>query len=77
LIFIAATIDGWFRAFDIGSGRELWRAKLPAGGQSVPITYTSIATGIQYVVLAAGGHDLVGTPSGDYVVAFSLPDARR
>jgi quinoprotein glucose dehydrogenase len=77
LIFIAATIDGWFRAFDIASGRELWRAKLPAGGQSVPITYTSTSTGKQYVVLAAGGHDLVGTASGDYVVAFSLPDAPR
>jgi quinoprotein glucose dehydrogenase/quinate dehydrogenase (quinone) len=77
LIFIAATIDSWLRAFDITSGKELWRAKLPAGGQSVVMTYTSTTTGKQYVVVAAGGHELVGSKPGDYVVAFSLTNVPK
>jgi quinoprotein glucose dehydrogenase len=71
LVFIAATFDGALRAFDVETGRELWKAQLPAGGQATPMTYR--AGGRQFVVIAAGGHGKLGTPLGDYVVAFALP----
>ena len=71
LVFIAAASDGYFRAFDIDSGAELWQEKLPATGNAVPMTYQY--QGRQYVVVAAGGHFTSPMPSGDYVQAFRLP----
>jgi quinoprotein glucose dehydrogenase len=62
------------RAFDIDSGKQLWSADLPAGGQATPMTYRLEATGTQYLVIAAGGHGPLGTTRGDYVLAFALPD---
>ncbi|HWV98635.1 MAG TPA: PQQ-binding-like beta-propeller repeat protein [Candidatus Acidoferrum sp.] len=70
LIFIAATQDETFRAFDRHSGKVLWQAKLPAGGYATPATYE--AAGRQYVVIACGGGKM-GTKSGDAYVAFALP----
>lgn len=72
--FIAATIDNYLRAFDTRTGKELWKGRLPAGGQASPLTYTSGRTGKQYVVIAAGGHGFMGTTPGDHVVAYALPD---
>jgi quinoprotein glucose dehydrogenase len=69
LIFIGATLDRAIRAYDIESGRELWRAALPAGGKATPMTYS--AGGRQFVVIAAGGGGPFG--EGDAVVAFALP----
>lgn len=74
VIFIAATIDNYLRAFDVASGKELWKGRLPAGGQASAMTYVSERTGKQYVVIAAGGHQFMGTTIGDHVVAFALPD---
>ncbi len=71
LVFIAAAMDDFIRAFDIDTGEEVWKASLPAGGQATPMTYE--IGGKQYVVLAAGGHGTLGTTPGDYVVAFALP----
>jgi quinoprotein glucose dehydrogenase len=71
LIFIAATIDQKFRAFDIDTGEKLWQKKLPAGAQTAPITYK--VNGRQYVVITAGGHKSLGNTRGDFVVAYSLP----
>jgi quinoprotein glucose dehydrogenase len=71
LVFIAASLDEHLRAFDVETGRELWQAKLPAGGQATPMTY--VAGGRQYVVIAAGGHGRFRTTPGDYVVAYALP----
>jgi quinoprotein glucose dehydrogenase len=71
LIFIGASTDNFLRAFDIATGKELWKGRLPAGGQATPMTYE--ANGRQYVVIAAGGHGPLGTKRGDYVVAFALP----
>jgi len=71
LLFIAATQDEKFRAFDKKTGKLLWEAKLPAGGYATPCTY--MVNGKQYVVIAAGGGKM-GTPSGDAYVAFGLPD---
>lgn len=69
--FIAATMDSKLRAIDTSTGRELWSAKLPVPGMAVPMTY--MANGRQYVAIAAGGNAQVGTPIGDYIVAFVLP----
>ena len=71
LVFIAATMDAKFRAFDKNTGALLWEAQLPAAGYATPSTYR--VNGKQYVVVAAGGGKL-GTPSGDAYVAFALPD---
>jgi quinoprotein glucose dehydrogenase len=72
LVFMGATADDWLRAFDEADGRELWKARLPAGGQATPMTYVA-SDGRQYVVIAAGGHGGLGTRPGDYVVAYALP----
>jgi quinoprotein glucose dehydrogenase len=73
LVFVGAAMDSYFRAFDIETGRELWKYKLPAGGQATPMTYRAGKDEQQYVVISAGGHGPLGTPRGDYVVAFALP----
>lgn len=70
--FIGATADNYLRAFDVDNGNELWRARLPAGGQATPMTYS--VNGRQYVVIAAGGHGSFGTKLGDYVIAYALPN---
>ncbi|MDQ3696566.1 MAG: pyrroloquinoline quinone-dependent dehydrogenase [Gemmatimonadota bacterium] len=72
LVFAAGTMDDYLRAFDIDNGRELWKGKLPAGGQATPMTYRSRASGKQFVVISAGGHGELGTTLGDYVVSFAL-----
>jgi quinoprotein glucose dehydrogenase len=71
LVFIGAAMDDYLRAFDIETGDELWKVRLPAGGQATPMTYR--AGGRQFVVIAAGGHSRAGTTLGDHVVAFALP----
>lgn len=70
LVFIGATKDEMFRAFDRRSGNMLWQTKLPAGGYATPATYA--VDGRQYVVIACGGGKM-GTKSGDAYVAFALP----
>jgi quinoprotein glucose dehydrogenase len=72
LVFIGAAMDNYLRAFDAKTGAELWKGRLPAGGQATPMTY--MWKGKQYVVIAAGGHEKLGTKRGDQVVAFALPD---
>lgn len=74
LVFIGAATDNYLRAFDIQTGRELWKGRLPAGGQATPMSYE--VGGRQYVVIAAGGHGGLKTKQGDYVIAFALPPAR-
>ena len=71
LVFMAATIDRQFRAFDIDTGKELWRAELPAGGKATPMTYRG-ADGRQYVVIAAGG-DGETWGASDAIIAYALP----
>jgi quinoprotein glucose dehydrogenase len=71
LIFIAAATDDLLRAIDLKTGKELWHAKLPAGGQANPMIYAF--GGRQYVVIMAGGHHFMETPAGDYVIAYALP----
>ena len=70
LLLIAATKDGYFRAFDKRTGVLLWEYKLPAASFATPATY--MYTGKQYVVLACGGEKL-GTKKGNQIIAFALP----
>ena len=70
VLFIGATADEKFRAFDKETGEILWEYKLPFGGYATPATYK--VNGEQYVVIAAGGGGKVGTKSGDAWVAFKL-----
>ena len=70
VLFIAATKDEKFRAFDAKTGDKLWEASLPAAGYATPATYS--VNGRQYLVIACGGGK-IGTKSGDAYVAFALP----
>jgi quinoprotein glucose dehydrogenase len=69
LVFIAATPDARFRAFDSSTGALLWETELPSGGFATPAVYE--AGGTQYVVINASGTKL-GNPPGRYYLAFSL-----
>ncbi|WP_242146939.1 membrane-bound PQQ-dependent dehydrogenase, glucose/quinate/shikimate family [Sphingomonas sp. BAUL-RG-20F-R05-02] len=71
--FMAAAIDNYVRAYDTRTGKVLWRARLPAGGQATPMSYRSAASGRQFVVVVAGGHGSLGTRLGDSVIAYALP----
>lgn len=70
--FLGAAVDDYLRAYNLTSGRQLWEARLPAGGQATPMTY-AVEDGRQFVVIVAGGHGSVGTKPGDYVIAYALP----
>jgi quinoprotein glucose dehydrogenase len=73
LVFAAGTLDGAIYAFDVASGKQLWRGALPTSARSTPMTYRG-RDGRQYVVVSAGGHGLPeGLPIGDHVVAFAVP----
>jgi quinoprotein glucose dehydrogenase len=74
LVFIAGTLDSAFRAFDVDTGKEIWKVQLPAPGHATPMTYRLSPAGKQYVVIAAGGHaKITEEKQDDAVVAFSLP----
>jgi len=74
IVFIAGTTDSFLRAFDIETGKELWKAQLPAGANATPMTYRLASSGKQHLVVAAGGHPKITEEKlGDALVAFSLP----
>ena len=70
LVFIGYSIDDYLRAFDLKTGKELWKTDLPAAGVAIPVTYE--VNGTQYVVITAGGHSMYGSTMGDSVVAYRL-----
>lgn len=72
VVFMAAAIDNYFRAYDLKTGKQLWQARLPAGGQATPMTYLN-SKGEQMVLQVAGGHGSIGTTIGDSVIAYKLP----
>jgi len=77
VVFIGATNDSRFRAFDSKSGKLLWETKLEASGHTSPITYMG-RDGRQYVALmAAGGGDFLNGGFSNSLVAFVLPDVPR
>jgi glucose dehydrogenase len=78
LIFIGATADERFRAFDAKTGKMLWETKMSASGVAGPMTYVG-RDGRQYVVIAAGGPGTAAyltNPQWGYrqlLVAFAIP----
>jgi quinoprotein glucose dehydrogenase len=77
LAFIGASQDRGFRAYDTTTGKELWQAELPGGGNATPMTYWSAKSGRQFVVIAAGGFVYLGAKQSDAIVAYALPRRTR
>jgi quinoprotein glucose dehydrogenase len=73
LVFIGATAERTFRAYDVATGKELWQARLPGGGQATPMTYLSLHSGRQFVVIAAGGKPSLQSQVSTKIVAYALP----
>lgn len=71
LAFLSGTLDYYVRGYDLKTGKELWRKRLPAGGQATPSTYLG-SDGRQYLVVVAGGHGSTGTKAGDSIIAYAL-----
>ena len=71
LTFIGAAQDNYLRAFETGTGRLVWEARLPAGPQAGPMTYEH--EGRQYVAMTATGHARFETTEGDFLVVYALP----
>jgi quinoprotein glucose dehydrogenase len=77
LVFTAGTLDAAIYAFDVQTGKQLWKGTLPTSARATPMTYLG-RDGRQYVVIAAGGHGIPeGLPLGDHLVAFALPRTTR
>ena len=72
LAFLSGTVDYYVRGYELATGEEIWRARLPAGGQSTPATYLG-RDGRQYLAVVAGGHAFTGTKLGDSIIAYALP----
>ena len=73
LVFMAGVLDPAIYAYDVETGKQLWRGELPTSARATPMTYRG-PDGRQYVVIAAGGHGIKGMGAlGDYLVAFALP----
>lgn len=75
LIFSGISNEHVLRAFDLKSGIELWQVDLPTAANALPMSYQLNENGRQFVVVAAGGHWSGGSPPGDYIVAFALPQS--
>ena len=73
LVFVAATNDDRFRAFDKDTGEKLWETRLPASGHAVPMTYSGPRNGKQYIAVAAGGGNKYNKKYMSKLVVFSLP----
>ncbi|WP_392566561.1 glucose/quinate/shikimate family membrane-bound PQQ-dependent dehydrogenase [Utexia brackfieldae] len=71
--FLSGTLDQYIRGYDVTTGQEIWKTRLPAGGQATPMTFAG-DDGRQYVVLVVGGHGSFGTKMGDYIIGYALPD---
>ncbi len=73
LVFIGATNDSRFRAFDKDTGKQLWVTKLPASAHASPMTFRGEKSGRQYIVVAAGGGNKYNEMFSDSLIAFALP----
>lgn len=74
LVFSGVSNEHAFRAFDLYTGQELWKVRLPTAANAVPITYQVRKDGKQFVVIAAGGHHFGSSPPSDHIIAYSLPN---
>ncbi len=73
VVIIGAAADYYLRGFDLQTGAELWRARLPTSAMATPMTYA--VGGEQYVAVAVGGSTAMGIRRGDYLMAFKLPES--
>jgi quinoprotein glucose dehydrogenase len=73
LVFIGATLDGMFRAFDTRTAREVWQAHLPTSARATPLIYLT-PKGREMVAIAAGGHDSPLSRIDTKLVVFALDD---
>jgi quinoprotein glucose dehydrogenase len=76
LLFVGATNDKRFRAFDSHTGAQLWETELEASAHSVPMTFLG-RDGRQYVVVAAGGGSYLSSAPGTTIVAYALPKTSK
>jgi quinoprotein glucose dehydrogenase len=77
LVFVGATDDSRFRAFDAKTGKELWTVKLGAAAHATPSTYQG-RDGRQYVVITSTGGGFLDAPiTDDSITAFALPARPR
>ena len=74
MVFIGATTDSRFRAFDARTGEQLWVGDLEASAYATPMTYLGKKTGKQFVVIAAGGGGYFTGKVSDVLAAFAPPD---
>jgi quinoprotein glucose dehydrogenase len=77
LVFHAGTERSVLRAHDTATGQRIATFALPAGLHAGPISYRLRKGGKQFLVIAPGGHIGIGSPLGDYVIAYTLPDTLR
>jgi hypothetical protein len=73
LVFIGATNDSRFRAFDKDTGKELWTTRLPASAHATPITFIGKRSGRQFILIAAGGGNKYSDQYSDSLIAFTVP----
>src|SRR5207302_7048497 len=73
LVFVGATNDSRFRAFDKDTGKEIWVSRLPASAHASPMTFRGAKSGRQFVVIAAGGGNKYNKVYSDSLIAFALP----
>jgi glucose dehydrogenase len=73
LVFIGATNDGKFRAFDKDTGEEVWMTRLPASAHATPMTYIGPKSGRQFILIASGGGNKYNNEFTSELVAFALP----
>ncbi|MNE23303.1 Quinate/shikimate dehydrogenase (quinone) [compost metagenome] len=72
LVFFAGTQDYFLRAYDQGTGEELWKARMPVGSQATPMTFVSPSSNRQFVVVSAGGARS-SMDRSDLLIAYALP----
>jgi quinoprotein glucose dehydrogenase len=76
LVFIAATQERAFRAFDTRTGQLLWEVRLPAGGHANPMSFRSPKSGRQFIMMSASGHPRFKNGASDQLIAYALPRDR-
>ncbi len=73
VVFFGGSQDGYIRAVDMQTGRELWSHQMPNGASATPMSCVS-PSGKQFIVIAASGAtEIYGNP-GAYLLAYALPD---
>jgi quinoprotein glucose dehydrogenase len=74
LVFIAATQEPAFRAYDLKTGQLVWETALPTTGHANPMTYRSPRSGRQFVIVPASGHPRFLNNASDQLIAYALPE---